>query len=150
MHTVLLMLSLGVPVVRAQSTTVVLVGRVLGADARPLASASVSVVALDGTESRVDSTLADGRFRVAMSRRASAFYVVVRKSGYADQARRLTRAGADSVLIVAEFRMMRAAQSLTAVRVVASRPPPVRESERIFAKPGEHEVTLDPSSRRVT
>jgi hypothetical protein len=143
---VLLMVSLGAPAVRAQSAASVLVGRVLGADGRPLASASVTVTALDSAEHRVDSTLADGRFRVAMSRRASAFHIVVRKAGYADQARRLTRATPDSVLIVAEFRMVRSAQSLSAVRVVASRPPPVRESERIFAKPGESESTLDPSS----
>ena len=130
----------------AQSSAVALVGHVLGVDGRPLASASVSIAALDGVESRVDSTKADGSYRVVMSRRASAFFVVVRIAGYATQTRQVAGATSDSVVAVAEFRMVRSAQSLSAVRVVAPRPPPVREQERIFAKPGENEYTLDASS----
>jgi hypothetical protein len=134
------------PLLAAQSSVVVVSGRVLGGDGRPLASASVSVAPLDGVESRVDSTKPDGSYRVVMNRRASAFFVVVRKSGFATQTRQVAGTATDSVIAVADFRMVRSAQALSTVRVLAPRSPPLRDQERIFSKPGESEYTLDPSS----
>lgn len=142
----LFILTLGGPAARAQTAGIAFVGRVLDANGRPLASASVSVAAFDDLRSYADTTNEEGRFRVVVTRRASAFSVGVRKQGYATQTRQIAGSITDSIITVAEFRMVRSAQSLTAVHVVASRPPPVRESERIFAKPGESELTLDPSS----
>ena len=132
------------PVARAQST--VLTGRVVDVDRAPIASANVSVAAPDGVGSAFAQTAADGRFRVVWNGEAAAFLIVVRKAGYATQTRQVPRMGTDSIIVVAELRMVRSAQSLSAVQVVASRPSPARESERIFAKPGETESTLDPSS----
>jgi hypothetical protein len=145
-HIALLVTSLAGPAAYAQSDAIALTGRVLDAGGRPLALASVSVAAFDDLRSSADTTDASGRYRVVVPRRASAFSVAVRKDGYATQTRQIAGSSTDSVIAVADFRMVRSAQSLAAVRVVASRPPPVRESERIFAKPGESELTLDPSS----
>ena len=141
---VLLVLSLAGPVAHAQS--VALVGRVVGPDGQPLAQASVSVSAVDDLAARVGQTGADGEYRVVAPRRAPAFFVAVRKEGYAPLTRQVAASATDSVITVADFRMVAVAQSLAAVRVVASRPPPPREQERIFAKPGESEYTLDASS----
>ncbi|MFL5617394.1 MAG: hypothetical protein ACJ79A_03250, partial [Gemmatimonadaceae bacterium] len=142
----LLVLSLSGPAARAQPAAIVLVGRVFDAKGNPLASASVSIAALDGVENHVESTETDGRYRVVMARRASVFSIVVRKAEYEMQTRQVAGTASDSVIVVAEFRMVREAQSLSAVVVVAPRPPPRRESERIFEKPGESSYTLDASS----
>jgi hypothetical protein len=140
-----LLLSLSAPLA-ARAQSIVLTGHVLDVDRRPLASASVSVAPLDGVASSVAQTGVDGRYRILWNGGATAFFIAVRKAGYVTQTRQVAKMGTDSVMTVAEFRMVRSAQSISAVHVVASRPPPVRESERIFAKPGETELTLDPSS----
>ena len=138
---------LGAPrVVRAQASAVTLVGRVVGPDDSPLADASVSVWAVDDLASHVALTSATGRYRVVAPRRAAAFFVAVRKAGYVTQTRQVAGSATDSMFTIADFRMAPSAQALAAVRVVASRPPPVREQERTFAKPGESEYTLDASS----
>lgn len=130
----------------ARAQSMLLTGRVVDTDRRPLATAIITVTALDGVQNHVDTTDLDGRYRVIVPRRVRAFSVVARKAGYATQARQIAGSTTDPVVVVAEFRLARSAQSLAAVRVVASRPPPIRESERMFAKPGESESTLDPSS----
>ena len=145
-HIALLVLSLAGPAAYAQPGPIALTGRVLDANGRPLASATVSVAAFDDLRSYADTTNAAGRYRVVVPRRASAFSIGVRKEGYATQARQIAGSATDSAIAIADFRMVRSAQSLSAVHVVAPRPPPVRESERIVAKPGETELTLDPSS----
>ena len=143
--------ALGVPAAaRAQSGAVALVGRVVGADGRPLADASVSVSVLDELASRVALTSVEGRYRVVVPRPAPRFFVAVRKDGYATQTRQVAGSATDSVVTVADFRLVRSAQSLSAVRVVASRPPPIRDQDRIAAQPGESGYSLDASSGFAT
>ena len=60
-HVVLLVRSLSGPAARAQPAAIVLVGRVFDAKGNPLASASVSIAALDGVENHVDVPHGDDR-----------------------------------------------------------------------------------------
>jgi hypothetical protein len=138
---------LSVPsVARAQSDAIVLVGRVVGAEGRPVASATVSVAALDGVGNAVAQTASDGRYRVVLGGRARAFFLVVRLPGYATQTRQIAGTASDSIIAVDEFRLVRSAQSLSAVRVVAPRAPPVRDPGRLLGKPGESEHRFDAAS----
>ena len=142
----LFVLPLAGSVLGAQSITTALVGRVVGPNGRPLASASVSMAALDGVANAIAETGTDGRYRVVMMGRASAYSVVVRMPGYLTQTRQIAAAVRDSVVAVAEFRLVRSAQSLDVVRVVAPRAPPVRDPGRLSGKPGEMEDRLDLAS----
>ncbi|MEO8560893.1 MAG: carboxypeptidase regulatory-like domain-containing protein [bacterium] len=133
----------------AQSGGVILTGRVVGPDGAPALLAAVAVTALDDQSTVVELTDGNGRFRAAMEHRATTYAVSVRLRGFAAQSRPIAVGIADTIVNVPDFRLVRSAQDLPAVRVVSRRPPPVRNQGRYglyLQKPGESAVSLDPSS----
>jgi hypothetical protein len=102
---------------RAQSTTEIIRGRVLGLEKNPVADAEVLVTGLATRTSQRVRTDARGNFTVLFQNAEADYLVAVRKIGFVTGMQRLSRTGISNVLSI-DFQMQPAARMLDTVQVM--------------------------------
>src|SRR5689334_19860010 len=91
----LLVLSALAEPANAQSSDVVVTGRVLRPDGTPALLVAVTVTSGDDQSSSVELTDTEGRYRVVMVHRAPSYVVTARLRGFATQSRPIAVAPSD-------------------------------------------------------
>lgn len=112
-------LSASAAVVRAQSGTEIIRGRVLGPDGTGLAGAEVQVTGLGSQINQRTRTDQRGAFTVLFTNPEAEYLVAVRKIGFTSTAQRLSRVGISNLLNI-DITLRAAAQMLNTVTVAAN------------------------------